>query len=210
MATSMSRPRPEKYVLSAGDLNGDGTPELVMVSRHATTVVSGAELMGGDGLPSLDLALATIEDQVGWPSRSVDAGDLDEDGRDDLMLFSGFDHLEIDGDYPYGAISLFLDLGEGGVLDGESADGNLYSSGQRMVGVAGPVELVPGREHLLVGDFEGVKMLDLRSLPTRIEGSHRRVANTTRNARRFEDPRGRVARSTRYARRCADPRGRVA
>lgn len=153
--------------LHAGDVDGDGHDDLVVGGRKYTALISGADLLGSHDQERLDLAVATIDhEDAFWPGQSVDAGDLDGDGRDDLLLYEESDNLEIDGQVLHGQVSLFMDLGDGGMTSWTQANAHLYSSMSALVGVAGPVALRPGGQDLLVSDYEGVKMLDLAELPT--------------------------------------------
>lgn len=153
--------------LDVGDVDGDGTRDLLVGGYRSSAVLSGATLMASHGQRRLDLALTTIDHgESYWASQAVVPGDLDADGRDDVLLFDESDNIAIDGQFCGGRVDLFLDLGDGGTTTWTEADAHFCDSVGYLTTIAGPVELRPEGQDLLVAGYEGVMLLDLATLPT--------------------------------------------
>jgi hypothetical protein len=73
------------FALAAGDLNGDGIPDLVVVSSTGGPGQQGEVLLGrGDGTFESPLAF-TIPFDPGFPTNTIQIADLNHDGKNDLV-----------------------------------------------------------------------------------------------------------------------------
>ena len=78
---------PALHLLGAGDLNGDGRPDLVIdhsLNAAAGTVAVGVLLNKGDG------TYAPVVDTPGVPDNDLQIADLNGDGRADMVLGTGY------------------------------------------------------------------------------------------------------------------------
>ncbi len=94
--------------LAAGDLNGDGAPDLVLASSS-----NGACVLKNDGHGGFTAAGVCSAASVGYDGDTVAIGDVDGDGKADVVLGLG---ESVTSD-PGSAIDVFLGNGDGTLQD---------------------------------------------------------------------------------------------
>ncbi|MFT5680580.1 MAG: hypothetical protein ACI8RZ_001486 [Myxococcota bacterium] len=181
-----------QQVYGLPDLDGDGYDELFVSGDSSSALLSGA-LLTQTGLQTVDDAAFTILEHGDTDDvhAALSPGDLDGDGRGDVLLFDNLDYLEVDGFYPNGRLGVFLNLLDGGSIDWTDANANVYSATGSITGMTGPVDFGAG-DSLLVTGAHGLGFVPLDQLPT----TGHLDLNNWHNSIRYEDPdTGETARS---------------
>jgi len=165
------------YCHDLGDVDGDGTADLLVAAYKNSCVLSGAELAAADGMQRHDAAITTLDHgDSAWADEGFSPGDLDGDGRDDVLLLNPDAELEVDGVSYDETIDLFLELGAGGTLTYHDADARLVSSNSSVdiISMAHSAGLREQGTDLMVAGAQGVFLLPVEELslegPTDLAG----------------------------------------
>ena len=182
-------------VFDAGDLDGDGYPSLAVVSASGAWLLNGGIMVSQDDITASETAEARVyrysEDYaiVGYadiPDQLLSPGDLDGDGRSDLLLLDRSSTLKYDGTTMPGRVDVFLDLWEGGTVANAEANAHITDfgasgSGLGVYGMAGPAQIRPDGLDLVLSGRYGISFVGLEDIPTEglldLDGWSNRIAN---------------------------------
>ncbi|MFT5681726.1 MAG: hypothetical protein ACI8RZ_002632 [Myxococcota bacterium] len=173
-----------QQVYGLPDLDGDGYDELLVSGDSTSALLSGALLTQAEHQTIDDVAITILgHGETDDVHAAISPGDLDGDGRGDVLLYDDLNRLEIDGFTPNGHIGVFLDLLDGGQVDWTAANANVYSTGSSISGMEGPVDFGAG-ESLVVMGGHGLGFVPLDQLPLT---GHLDLFNW-HNSIRYDDP----------------------
>jgi hypothetical protein len=153
------------------DLDGDGYPTLAEASHSRVYFIDGDDLPPGEVLVE-GAAFAYLTD-ARQTIHVFSPGDVDGDGRIDVLSYDETNDELIEGVQPNGRVDVYLDLLDGGAVDTLEANAHLAvlsSTGPTSAGTLranGPAWLARDEPSILVGTGEGVALLRLDELPTK-------------------------------------------
>ena len=184
-----------RQVFPAGDLDGDGYPTIAIVSTTGVWLVDGDAMVSHEDFAVDEMAEARVYrvsddyETVGYadiPDEILTPGDLDGDGREDLLLLDRASTLKYDGTTMPGRVDVFLDLWEGGTVANAEANAHITDfgasgSGLGVYGMAGPAQIRPDGLDLVLSGRYGISFVGLEDIPTEglldLDGWSNRIAN---------------------------------
>ena len=158
------------YVFTASDLDGDGYDTLVVVEDGITWLIDGDHAASGSSAGVGSVAFSRIDHPDGSEYADVRSpGDIDGDGRADLLMFNPSDDLEIDGTYWEGRVDVHLDLWAGGTfedVDAAAMIGNSVAVDEGVNMMAGPAPVRSEGQDMAFAGYHGVAFVPVEELPT--------------------------------------------
>ena len=116
----------------AGDIDGDGSPEVIAIDQDAYLYVwraNGTEFMDGDSNPGTDGVFRRLPDTPWWQVQTPSVADLDGDGDEEILVAAQDSTLHVfedDGSYAPGWPRQLADFAGGGLAIGDiDNDGDL-------------------------------------------------------------------------------------